>query len=171
MIQLITYREQQTIKSIAIDDTAKYNELVIEAQEFELKKALSEPLYNDMLDNIYDEKYQKLLNGDSWISEGNKYTHKGMKFVLAYLVYSRWIRRAHVIDSYTGLVQQRSDYAEHISEGTIKQLSSDAYEVAINALNETIAYIKFYQNLYDKYICANSESKYRNPRIWNIRRY
>jgi len=94
-----------------------------------------------------------------------------LKFILAYLVYSRWIRRAHVIDSYTGLVQQRSDYAEHISEGTIKQLSSDAYEVAINALNETIAYIMFFQNLYDKYICVNSESKYRNPRIWNIRRY
>jgi len=140
--RIITLAEQLAIKPIAVDDEAKYYQLADEVQEYELRKLIGEPLYNDMLDNLALPKYEKLIEGDTWTYGGYRYTHKGLKFVLAYLIYSKWVYRSMLIETNTGVVLQTSEYNEKASEGYIKRLSDEATQIAMDEMSKIKRYIE-----------------------------
>lgn len=170
MTPIVTLTIQQTIKPVVVDDVDKFEQLSFEVQQFEISKLLGDALYNDMLDNITDAKYVKLITGDSWTVNGRKYVHNGLQTVIAYINYSKWLYRSQVIESYTGAVIQKSDYADRAQEGYIKQLSDEARQYAMEEWAKVEQYIIDHADDYP-YYCTSESRKTTKPIVTTLRRY
>lgn len=166
---IVTLEIQNTIKPIACDDEAKFLQLSSEVQYYEIRRMLGVPFYNDMLANVATDKYVKLINGDDWQVSGNMYSHAGLKKVIAYINYSKWVYLSELIESYTGVVMQRNDYANKANEGYIKRLSDEAFQIAMDEWQLIKQYLSYKNDVYPLFYCNSNTTK--KPIITNIRRY
>ena len=95
---LIDYSYLKTIRNITSNNLARYNQCIYEAENYDLKELLGIKLLQS-LQNVESEWNDKLLDGDTFELEGDNVTHKGLRFVLAYLTFTRYYIDADVADT------------------------------------------------------------------------
>lgn len=106
---------------------AKLNEMILDAQILDLQPHIGENLYNQLLSA--PEEHQELLDGGIYEHKGVTYTNYGLKMVLAYYTYARYIMFSSITDTSYSVVEKLSDMsrpAETSSKKTIYGLNRDA---------------------------------------------
>ncbi len=124
-------------------DDKRIDPFIQEAQEFELRGFLGDPLYYDMLAKIDhyntekesnpdyvatadEQKYLDLLNGVSYEWEGNTIQFKGVKPVLVYYAYSRFLSNNNIVSTRFGAVQKKNDYSDPIDSREMARVITKA---------------------------------------------
>ncbi len=92
-----------------------FNAYIEEAQEFDLLPLLGEELYNALLSNVNTPSWDILINGGVYSFEKKEYRHSGIKKVLSYFTYARYILKSNIQDSSFGFVQKKTPHSEPLS--------------------------------------------------------
>lgn len=135
MSLLCSFANQQQYKPISYNfDRLKYEQIAAEVESYELLQLLSLEMYQDLVNNPTTEANAALLNGSSFEnSNGNTVNHKGLRYVLAYFNYSKYVGESFITDSYTGMVQQNRPETTFISEGRLKIIQENCRKIALTA--------------------------------------
>ena len=80
-----------------------FNRFIREAQMFDLKGLVCEDLFQDIMSETPANDYTLLLEGGSYTFEGRRYEFAGLKAVLAYFAYARYIFIGHQVDTPMGI--------------------------------------------------------------------
>lgn len=93
-----------------------------EAQMFDLKPLVCEDFYQDLMSETPQRDYSLLLEGGSYTHQGRKYEFAGLKAVLAYFAYARYIFTGHQIDTPYGVRGKVYQDGEGVSQGERRDL-------------------------------------------------
>lgn len=105
----------------------KLNEMILDAQLLDLQPLLGECLYNKLLASPAD--YEELLTGGIYEYDGICYTNYGLKMVLSYFVYARYIMFSSVTDTPFSVVEKLNSDSRPVeasAKKTIYSLNRDA---------------------------------------------
>ena len=135
-----TWSEQQEIRPIDENNAHLFEQIQAETQDHDLKKLIGFEFYNELLNNIGD--YATLLSGGEYTYMGSDYTFRGLKYVCAYLFYSRYIRESRVNDTFTGFVTHTADGMHPLSSNEIMNLENRYKEIAATEWEACLHYLK-----------------------------
>lgn len=115
MTPLVTLTEVQQYKQVSNSiNTAKFNEIVLQAQMVELLPLLGERLYYDILENTAN--YTNLLDGGTYDYNGITYTNVGLKAVISHYWYAYHSFYGDQIDTAFGLREKlNNDVSKQVS--------------------------------------------------------
>jgi len=85
----------------------KLNEQIMDAQLLDLQPLIGESLFNKIL--AAPEGYAELLDGGVYEHDSISYTNYGLKMVLAYYAYARYIMFGSAIDTPFSVVEKLND--------------------------------------------------------------
>lgn len=148
--ELITRTEIQQYKQISDSlDNTKLTQLILEAQEQDLRPLLGESLYTDILINPDD--YSDLLNGGSYTYQETTYINVGLKIVLACYVYARNVLFGDVTDTPFGSVFKEEQSSSRVDLKMKQTLYDQNREIAFNYFRNVEYYLYRTENaLYKK---------------------
>lgn len=170
MSALLTYSEQQTYKAISVNNQGKYPQIELEVENNELRDLLGVALLQDLQNNPSTAANVKLLSGATMVDQyGNTVIHKGIKYVLAYLVFSRYLGESFIQDTFTGFVTKNRPDSETISEGAIKRLQQSNRETAMKEWELIKYYLDTNGSTYPLWYNSISSNPY-TPKFSGIRK-
>ena len=94
----------------------EFNRFIREAQMFDLKGLVCESFFQDLTSETPVRDYTLLLEGGSYTFEGKKYEFAGLKAVLSYFAYARYIFVGHQVDTPMGIKVKENQDGETISQ-------------------------------------------------------
>ena len=167
---ILTFDQQQLIKPISPNNSAKYPQLATEVETLELQKLLGIAFLQDIQNNPETVDNLKLLNGATFTDcIGNTITHKGLRFVIAYLNYSEYLGSSYAVDTFTGFVKKKHENADALAEGEIKKLQSRNREIALNEFDVIKLFLDANESLYPLWNVKQNKELYV-PRIDTLRK-
>nr|DAN89907.1 MAG TPA: hypothetical protein [Caudoviricetes sp.] len=143
MNHLITVDEAKTLgriigRHVDDDDILSY---INETEQIDIKKALGDKLFMDVLENE-GGKYDILLKGGSYTSKDNiVHTFVGLKIAMSYYVYGRFVKNAYIQADRFGAVIKDGEYSSQPSAKERSDCYNDAFQVAYTYLQECLNYI------------------------------
>jgi hypothetical protein len=147
MTLLLTWLQQIAIKPLGGLNSAngvaqaKYNMLAAEVESYELDNLLGSLFYQTI--STTPVNYTDLLDGSTFVNcTGETITHKGLRYVIAYLNYAKWIGESFLNDTATGVTQKIRPDSEKVSAGELRKLQNEYREIAFNAFKLTQQYIE-----------------------------
>jgi hypothetical protein len=169
MSNLITYSQQQLIKAISANNQAKYDQLAAEAETVELQKLLGVAFLQDVQNNPLTAPNVALLDGASFVDrEGNTIEHKGLRFILAYLIYSEYVGTSYINDTFTGFVKKNRTESESISAGEVRRLQERNRNIALAAWEVTKQFLDINKADYPLWDCR-IRKKLFTPKMYGVR--
>lgn len=141
MQQLITISEVSELSrdmSKHVDEN-RINSYIRESQEIDIKAALGDALYIDVLTT--PENYTELLNGTEYEVCGRKKVFSGLKTALAYYVYARVVKNNDGYVTRFGYVNKDSDYSNRPDIREKVMAYNDAFSIADKYLKECVEYL------------------------------
>jgi hypothetical protein len=161
MALILSWSEQIAIKKMSANNQQKYAALAGEVEELELKELLGIALLQDLQTNPGTASNLLLLNGTSFTNYmGQTVSHKGLRYVIAYLNYSKYIGESYVNDTYTGVVSKRREESELLSEGSIKRLQDQARRQGLMEWKIIKDYLNCNTSLFPLWLCGFSKIPY-----------
>lgn len=106
------YRDVTTTESNA----SVLNMATSDAQTEEVINLLGSDFFFDILANPESTQNQLLLNGGSYDYEGKNYNHFGLKAVIVYYGYSRYVLNGSRKDTPFGLVQKENQNSSNVNQ-------------------------------------------------------
>ena len=132
---------------------------ILEAQEFDLRPMLGESFYISLLDDFEASPslndYEDLFNGERYTYNGNQYEHGGIKAVLVYHAYARYIGGSQVQSTPTGFVKKTTQYSESASDKTIARMISQARSGGQAHWDRVKCYLERNSKDYPLFKCGN----------------
>lgn len=165
MALILTYLEQQAIKPISSNNEKKYNQIAFEVEVSELQDLIGTALLQELQNN--QENNTALLNGASFEYCGNTISHRGLRFVMAYLNYSRYLGESYVNDTFSGFKKKTTEQSEFLTEGEIKRLQNEARKVALSEFEIIKKYLDTVK--YSLWLSSESKKAY-TPRFYSVRK-
>lgn len=143
MNYLITTEDFKAYRQITDNQLAsKIDPYIKEAQFIDLREALGDALYYDLVNNSGNSIYQTLIDGSTYVdTQGYTVSHEGLKPVLVYFAYARYIENSGSHDSAYGQVTKRNEHSDPISEKTLARKVTNARSTAKAYLNDVIKYL------------------------------
>lgn len=142
MAQILTFNQQQQIKKISNNNKGSFDQIEKETEEYELRKLVGIALLQDLQKNPTSTNNVKLLDGGSFEDcNGNEIDFKGIRYIMAYMVYSRYIGAIPYKDTYTGFAQKNRQEAQSIDEGTTRRLQKENRQLALEEWELTKEYL------------------------------
>lgn len=143
--------------SIHVDDE-KIQSFIIEAQEQDIKNAIGDNLYVDLLryvnrgeDVAANEYYDNLLEGTIYDVNKESFIFQGLVQALNYFVYARLVKHSDGNLTQFGWTLKES---EHSSRPDLKQKQEeykDAFLVAESMMNDVLRYLKHHIDKFPKW--------------------
>lgn len=131
--------------SINTNEAKKISPFIQEAQEFDVSPFLGDAFYMAIEDDFNAspslQDFYDLFNGSTYTYSGKEYRHKGLKAVLVYYAYARYVANAHTNQTAFGVVQKNSDHSTAVSEKTIERLVNQANAGAEKYKNDLILFL------------------------------
>ena len=128
MQTLITRNDIAKYRQISkTPNDGKLNEMILDAQILDLQPIIGENLYNKLLASPQD--HEELLEGGIYEADGIGYTNYGLKMVLAYFAYARYMMFSSVTDTPYSVVEKLnpdSRPVDTVAKKTIYSLNRDA---------------------------------------------
>lgn len=157
---LIGLTDIQDFKGIS-SNVNSFKELephVLEAQEFDLKKIIGESFYIDLMDDFEAspslDKYYDLFHGKRYTYEGKNYEHAGIRAVLCYHSYARYIPEAQTQSTATGFVKKTNQYSEPASDKSITRKAQQARSGAQAHWDKVKCFIERHSKDYPLFNCG-----------------
>lgn len=155
---LLTIEEQQQIKPISDNSSVKFNQIMEETQMIDLQDLLGIRLYNDLILNISDIKYNYLLNGVDWEYDNQVIRMHGLKYVLAFLFYANYTKFGDIHDTYSGHMLHSIDQAEPVTDQRRNALVTRIKQIAFGYWSEVKVFLNNNSINYP-YWCYGKEQK------------
>lgn len=133
-------------------DVELIEQYIQEAQDLDLKEIVCREFYYDILKNFQQPEYQKLIHGETYTdSEGNEIEYKGIKAVLVYFAYARYILRGHITDTPFGMVQKTNEFSQPVSSAEKREVRDRSRIDAMNYWQECKIYLDQHVQLFPKW--------------------
>ena len=110
-------RYKQISKTLHDD---KLNEQILDAQLLDIAPLIGESLFNKIVSSPQD--HIDLLDGGIYEHDGISYTNYGLKMVLAYFAYARYIMFSSAIDTPFSVVEKLSDNSRPVEASAKKTI-------------------------------------------------
>jgi len=170
MANLLTFSQQIAIKKISQNNSVIFDQLCLEVESVELTKLLGYSLLQDLQANPATVDNAKLLNGCTFTDVyGNTATQKGIRFILAYFNFSKYIGESFIQDTMTGMVQKTRQDSERISNGDIVRLQQDARTIALTAWELVEQFLIQNSTLYPKWNIGQKLNPY-TPKLSGLKK-
>ena len=166
MSPLITKTDIQEFKMISdnVSSIKQLSPFIIEAQEFDLRPFMGESFFIDFMDDATASpqftKYEDLWNGVQYTYSGHKYEHQGIKAILIYHSYARYLPHASVKSTPHGMVHKQNQYSERVSDKTIARMLAQARSGAEEHERRVRLFLQRNRSDYPLYKCPRGK-KYR----------
>jgi hypothetical protein len=143
MDKILSFEHQQAVKPCSVNNIEEWTQFRNEVVRSELRRLLGPVMAANI--TAAPENYTDLLEGDTLDYCGSEIKHAGLRFVLAYMVYARYVTEQHLKDTFTGIVKKVRSEAESAGEGELRRLERGALQIA----NDEFVLI-------DMYLCQNA---------------
>ena len=168
---LISLTDFDGFKNITsnINTVKRLDPYIREAQEFDLRRFLGEELYIDLIDDLDAspslETYGDLVTGSTYTKDGITYQHDGLKPVLVYFTYARYLENAGVASTNFGVVQKKNEFSDPIDEKRTGRLISQARSGAIVYQARVERYLNDHSTDFPLWNCSAGKIRTGLPRI------
>ncbi len=135
MVQLITISDFNSLRALSsnLNASKKLDPYILEAQQFDLKPLLGNSFYlaicNDFVNGEFTE-YVDLFNGSEWTESGLTYRHEGLKSVLVYFSYARYVIESPLSETANGVVIKTEQYSQSAEDKSLIRRRDTAYSGA-----------------------------------------
>ena len=175
MIKLITLADIRTYKQISSNLNAiKIDSEINEAQEFDLRPFMGDEFYLALLDDFSNspslQLYDDLFNGCTYTYGGNTYQHDGIKAMLCYYAFSRYLNNSNTNATAFGTVIKQNDDSEPVSEKTLSRLVGQAISGAKIFENRVYDYLVRNSSTYPLFKCSIDNKKTGGLRVSAVRK-
>jgi hypothetical protein len=168
MALLLSWVEQQSFRKFSLNSENNYAQIASEVESLEVDKLLGSAFYQAV--SATPANYTSLLAETEFTrADGSKIKHKGLKYVIAYLNYAKYIGESHVTATATGLRQKTTPDSEHASTGEIKRLQQEYREIAFNAFNLIREYLSLNTTTYTLWN-IDSDKKVQKPNFYSVKK-
>jgi hypothetical protein len=149
----------------------KYEILAAETTAKELTDMLGAAFVYDIDKNQTAAKYVDILDGKEFTDSntGSPVKFQGIRYILAYFIYSKYAGVSHVEDTFSGMVSKNRNEAVNISAGDMKQIRNDAQAVAFADFKLLQDFLNQNNDLYPLWNCAPLKQPF-SPKITTIRK-
>ena len=137
-VQLITLEDINKYRPVSLHiDPARINPYILEAQYSDLRPVLNEVFYLDFLKKVNDPTapeypaYQELLNGKEYEHDGHLVEYPGLKPMIAYYAYARFITKNPIHATRFGMMQKTVEQSTPVDYGLIKTNVNEARSLAV----------------------------------------
>ena len=127
--------------SVNLKDDRHLAPHILQAQNLDIKPALGNAFYTDMVKNYTDDNYQALLGGGEYVQNGNTLSFQGLKAAIVSFSYARYIYSRNAVDTPFGMVTKTSDYTQAVDAKTLTQVANFARNSGEQYLHEIIQYL------------------------------
>jgi hypothetical protein len=129
---LLTAQEFRNI--LDVSDSSK-NKTIVErsirdAQNDDLMNLLGFNFYSEILNNAAEPEIITLLDGGAYQYDGKSYFNPGLKLVIAYYAYSRYILNNAQKDTAFGIVQKQMQDSQAPSTSRLKEIAKQHNQTA-----------------------------------------
>ena len=144
---VITVDDIAAIKPISdnIDSAKRIMPYVIEAQDLDVRPFLGEPLFYAFIEGVLAspqvEIYADLLNGKEYVKDENTIYFDGLKTVIAYFAYARFLKNQSTQVTRFGVTKKITDYSEPVTDEKIADLSGEARSNAMGYLAQVETFL------------------------------
>lgn len=145
MDDILSFEHQQAIKPCSVNNIEEWTQFRNEVVRSELRRLLGPVMAADI--TAAPQNFTALLEGATLEYCGQEIRHEGLRFVLAYMVYARYVTEQHLKDTFTGIVKKVRSEAESAGEGELRRLERGALQIA----NDEFVLI-------DLYLCQNAST-------------
>ena len=170
MESILTLAQQQSNKPISEKNAAKFNQLRDETIRKDLTDLLGAALIDAIIKSPTDERFVNLLDAKEYEdSSGYTRQHLGLRFVLSYFLYARYIGMSDVSDTFTGLVRKNRTESESLSDGRVKMLQNDARDIAVSKFALVKEYLTINSTTYPEWKCGVDRKQFK-PNFTTLRK-
>lgn len=167
MKQLITINDIIELKpmSVNIDVTKKLNFCISEAQKYDVMPFLGDTLYLLMEADFTEPntfataKYEQLFNGSDYQYSNRTFRHEGIKAMLIYYAYARYVQNSNVNHTAFGLVEKTPDHSTGVSKETLLRQISGATALAEAAKSKVELFLRYKIIDYPEWVYAQQQTK------------
>lgn len=125
-----------------LDDGVRLHPYIAQAQQFDLKPLIGELFYKNLVDNQDSTPHTLLLAGGGYGFDGNTYEFSGLKAVLVFFAYARFLENQNINITRFGVVyKNNSDVSERVDEKTLQRLINQAREQALAYWAECVMFL------------------------------
>lgn len=161
---LITPSQLRAYRPHAVIDDDRITPFIIEAQQNDLRPALNDALYYDLMtkftqagDDMYSA-YQDLIDGKEYTYGSHTVYFSGIKPMLAYFTLARFIVSQQVNITRFGVTQKLTPQSEPTSFAAIQAEANQMKSTAISYQNELIQFLETKASTYPLYNTAGGSS-------------
>lgn len=129
----------------------QFNKYCREAQEIDFKKLVRDAFYFDILKNAAEADYLKILDPHEYMIDDNTYYHSGIKTVIAYFAYSRYMMLGPMESTTHGIVVKKTPHSEPADRNSRKDAYYMLRDNAVAVWTEVERYIKENLDTFDLY--------------------
>ncbi len=166
---LLTFSQNQLIKPISANNQGMFSEIQTEVENMELRELLGSALLFDLQTNPTTPENIKLLSGDTFTDcSNNNVKHRGLQFVLSYMIHSKYILHSKFADTFTGFVEKKRNETESISQGSISKLQENSRKIALSEFEIIKEYLNKFSDLYPLWNYYKSKKPY-TPKFSSVR--
>ena len=142
MSLLWSITDQQAIKPVSKNNQGLFTKIANEVQVKDLQDLLGYEFYQDITQNP-DSTYNAILiaGGDFTDGGGKTRIFAGLKYVLSYFFFARYVMQSDEQDTFSGMVIKSNQDSEHLSTGRIKTRVNEERKVAFAYWKECELYI------------------------------
>jgi hypothetical protein len=169
-MSILTFQQQTAVKPISDKNSLKFNQIVTEVINSDLVDMLGAAMVTAIQNDSTAERFTNILDSKTYENcNGNNVRFEGLRYVLAYLVYARYIKSSHVKDTFSGMVRQNRAESEFISDGTLRGLQQEAKDIAVAQFKLIEAYLQENSTVYPEWEKGVNRKQFK-PRMINIRK-
>ena len=135
---------------------------------FDLKGLVCESFFQDLTSEMPVRDYTLLLEGGSYTFESKKYEFSGLKSVLSYFAYARYIFVGHQVDTPMGIKEKVNQYGEAISQNERRDVRTMYKQQADLLWQECERYLERNKALFPEYSCnsgCSDSNRINKPRM------
>ena len=152
---------KQISKTVA---DAKLEDIIIQTQIDDIRPLLGDKLFNDLMNNTDD--YDTLMDGGVYTYNGITYQNYGLKAVIAYYVYARYMMFGSVTDTPFGLVEKlNAQDSKPVDYPIKKSLYTSNRQSAFNIWLTVHDYLIRTNNELYANVCITKRNKFNINRI------
>lgn len=143
------------------------NQNISDAQFMDVQKLMGVDFYDDLIRNNADANYQALLIKGEYSYNGKIYTNYGLKAVIVFYSYSRYILTGSSVDTPFGFVTKESQHSTPVSKETKKSIFKMNQQIAYNYWENVALFLERNKEDYPlwKNNCVNTRSTFRISKI------
>ena len=146
----------------------EFNRFIREAQMFDLKGLVCESFFQDLTSETPVRDYTLLLEGGSYTFEGKKYEFAGLKAVLAYFAYARYVFVGHQVDTPMGIKVKENQDGEAVSQIERRDVRTMYKQQADSLWQDCERYLERNATLFPEYRCnsgCGESNRINKPRM------